>query len=62
MHPDRASVQAEVALLQLVGAQGGGYGMPTAGGSYAVSFPTAGTYTYHCANHAQMTGTVTVVP
>lgn len=49
---------------QLMGssAGGGAYGGMTAGGSYTYTFATAGTYGYHCANHAQMTGTITVTP
>ena len=30
------------------------------GASYTMTFSTAGTYTYHCAFHPGMTGTVTV--
>lgn len=33
-----------------------------AGANYQRTFVTAGSYTYHCANHAQMTGTIVVVP
>ena len=42
---------------------GGGYGGPnTNGGFYIHTFATPGTFTYHCTNHPQMTGTVTVTP
>ena len=37
----------------------GGYGM-SSGQTYAMSFATPGTYSYHCSNHPQMTGTITV--
>lgn len=48
---------------QLMGSAGGGaYSGMTAGGSYTYTFTAAGTYAYHCANHAQMTGTITVTP
>ena len=30
--------------------------------SYSVTFPNPGTYTYHCAIHPGMTGTVVVIP
>jgi plastocyanin len=30
------------------------------GGSYSVTFPTAGVYSYYCAVHPNMTGSVTV--
>ena len=39
---------------------GGGYYGGSAGGTYSNSFSTPGTYNYHCANHPQMTGTITV--
>lgn len=42
--------------------QGGGYGGGSAGEAYAHTFSTAGTFTYHCANHPTMTGSVTVTP
>ncbi len=46
---------------QIAAASGGGiYGGGTAAGSYSYTFGTAGTYTYHCMNHPQMTGTITV--
>jgi plastocyanin len=45
---------------QVLPPSGGGYG-GTGGGVYQQVFPSAGTYQYHCANHAQMTGTITVV-
>ena len=42
---------------------GGAYGGGTAPGSYTVTFSSAGTYAYHCANHpTQMSGTITVTP
>ncbi len=48
---------------QLAGATAGGpYGGGSAGASYSFAFQTAGTYTYHCANHTNMTGTITVTP
>jgi plastocyanin len=34
----------------------------TESGSVSRSFPTAGTFNYHCSNHAGMTGTVVVHP
>ena len=37
----------------------GGYGM-TSGQTYSMSFSTPGTYAYHCSNHPQMTGMITV--
>lgn len=40
---------------------GGPYGM-TNGQTYTSTFTTPGTFAYHCSNHAQMTGTVTVTP
>ncbi len=47
----------------LAGVGGGLYGMGGgAGGSYARTFSTAGTFPYHCAIHPTMTGTVTVTP
>lgn len=45
---------------QVLPPSGGSYG-GTGGGTYQQSFGSAGTYQYHCANHAQMTGTITVV-
>lgn len=39
-----------------------GYGGMTAGGAYARAFSTPGTFAYHCAFHAQMTGTLIVTP
>src|SRR5260370_31876891 len=46
---------------------GGGYGGGTPGGTYQVTFMTAGTYTYHCALHPPssyptFTGKITVTP
>ncbi len=43
---------------------GGGYGGGGGGvgGSYQHAFSTAGTFTYHCAIHPTMTGSVTVTP
>jgi plastocyanin len=35
-------------------------GTITAGSSFANTFDTAGTFTYHCSIHPQMTGTITV--
>ena len=37
-------------------------GTIVAGAAYLRNFPTAGTFTYHCAIHPGMTGTVTVSP
>jgi plastocyanin len=37
------------------------YGMPYAGMSWDRSFPTAGTYLYHCSFHANMHGVVIVM-
>jgi plastocyanin len=39
----------------------GGGGM-TVGGTYQRSFASPGTYTYHCANHPGMMGTIVVTP
>ncbi len=39
------------------GAMGGG-----SGGTFSRTFLTAGTYSYHCANHTYMTGVVSVTP
>jgi plastocyanin len=48
---------------QLSGAGGGAYGMGGGtGGTYSATFGTVGTFTYHCANHTSMTGTITVTP
>ena len=33
-----------------------------AGGTFAQTFATAGTFAYHCSIHSQMTGTVVVAP
>jgi plastocyanin len=46
---------------------GGAYGGGTAGGTYQVTFTTAGTYGYHCklhppASYPGFTGTITVTP
>lgn len=41
---------------------GGPYGGGSAGASYSFTFMTAGTFTYHCSNHTNMTGTITVTP
>jgi len=41
---------------------GGAYGGGGSGGNYQHTFASAGTFTYHCANHTQMTGTITVTP
>ncbi len=46
----------------LQGTGGGMYGGGGAGGSYARTFSAAGTFTYHCAIHPTMTGSVTVTP
>jgi plastocyanin len=35
-------------------------GTITAGSSFANTFDTAGTFTYHCTIHPEMTGTITV--
>ncbi|MBI4714047.1 cupredoxin domain-containing protein [Candidatus Uhrbacteria bacterium] len=37
-----------------------GTGTMTAGGSFIKYFKTAGTYSFHCAYHSNMTGTITV--
>jgi len=48
---------------QLSGPSGGdAYGGGGSGGNYRHTFASAGTFTYHCANHTQMTGTITVTP
>lgn len=48
---------------QLAGpTSGGAYGGGSAGGSYSFNFVSAGTYAYHCANHATMHGVVVVTP
>jgi plastocyanin len=48
---------------QMAGATPGGtYGGATPGGAFQRTFGTAGTFAYHCSNHAGMTGTVTVTP
>lgn len=48
---------------QLAAGTGGAYGMSGGtGDSYSHTFSATGTFTYHCANHAQMTGTITVTP
>jgi len=39
-----------------------GYGGMTSGASYTHTFATQGSFAYHCALHAQMTGTVVVTP
>jgi len=44
------------------GADPYGTGGMVAGGTFQRTFDTPGTYTYHCANHAQMTGTIVVKP
>lgn len=44
-----------------LGGPGGGYGGGSAG-SYQYAFSSAGSYPYHCMNHPQMTGTITVTP
>jgi plastocyanin len=45
-----------------VTADGGGFGSSTlaTGASFSHAFSTAGTYAYHCAIHASMTGTIVV--
>ncbi len=46
---------------QLASATGGAYGMGgSAGGSFSHTFDAVGTFSYHCSNHASMTGTITV--
>jgi plastocyanin len=48
---------------QLAPAQSGAYGMGTGvGGSGSFTFTSPGMYSYHCAIHPQMTGTITVTP
>jgi plastocyanin len=48
---------------QIPAGSAGTYGMAGGvGGSYSHTFGTAGTYAFHCANHSQMTGTITVTP
>jgi plastocyanin len=37
-------------------------GRLSTGATFSFTFATAGTYTYHCAIHSAMTGTVTVTP
>lgn len=46
----------------LAAPSGGSYGGGSAGGSYQYAFSTAGSYSYHCNFHSQMTGTITVTP
>jgi plastocyanin len=46
----------------LSGPMGDPYGGTTAGGSFAHIFSSAGTFTYHCAIHASMHGSITVTP
>jgi plastocyanin len=38
----------------------GGSGNQSPGATYTKTFPTAGTFTYSCTNHAGMTGSVLV--
>ncbi len=46
---------------QLAPPAGGGYGYGmTTGQTYSMTFTAPGSYTYHCSNHPQMTGTITV--
>lgn len=41
---------------------GGGYGGPSAGGSFRFTFTATGTFAYHCSIHSQMHGVVIVTP
>ena len=36
------------------------YGQPSGGGTYRMSFPSPGSYSYHCSIHPGMQGTITV--
>ena len=36
------------------------YGNMTSGGTFSRAFNTVGTFSYHCANHTYMTGTIVV--
>jgi len=46
---------------QLGAGMAGAYGS-TEGASFNYTFTATGTFAFHCANHAQMTGTITVTP
>lgn len=46
----------------LTAPMGNGYGGMTSGGIFQVTFNTPGTYTYHCMFHANMHGSITVLP
>lgn len=46
----------------LAAPMGNGYGGMTSGGIFQVTFNTPGTYTYHCMFHANMHGSITVLP
>jgi plastocyanin len=46
----------------LSGPMGDPYGGMTAGGTYAYTFSSAGSFTYHCSIHAGMVGTIAVTP
>jgi len=39
-----------------------GYQVTAAAGSYQQTFSSPGSYSYHCSNHAFMTGTIVVTP
>ena len=46
----------------LMGTMPDNYGGMTGGGTFTQTFPSAGTFAYHCTYHSSMHGTVTVNP